>query len=125
MGSIVNNEPLPALLTEIASLLDDHKGEETLIMDVRGDCGFTDFFVLTTVGSSRHLASLVAHTREFLRERGVPVLNRVQPHDLSGWALLDCGGFIVHVMERAERTFYELEKLWFRSRTFAYSSKSS
>jgi ribosome-associated protein len=127
MGNIANNDDtaLRLLVMETASLLDEHKGGDTVILEVMEECAFTDFFVITTAQSSRHLASLVGYAREFLRPRGVSVLNRIQPNDISGWALLDCGRFVIHVMEQAERLFYELEKLWFRSRTLTYSSKSS
>jgi ribosome-associated protein len=63
--------------------------------------------------------------RDFLHVRNVSVLNNYRRNDESGWLLIDCGSFIIHVMEQAERNFYELEKLWFRSRVIIHSSKSS
>jgi ribosomal silencing factor RsfS len=42
----------------------------------------------------------------------------------EGWILLDCGRFVIHLMDQEHRAFYELEKLWFRSQAL-YSSNSS
>ncbi len=109
----------------MAALIDDHKGEGTVVLDVTGECSFADYFIITTAASSRHAASLIGFVCEFLAERSAPVLNKGRTGDQSGWALLDCGNIIVHVMDRQAREFYELEKLWFRAKPLAYSSKSS
>ena len=45
--------------------------------------------------------------------------------DDSGWILLDCGNFIIHIMNQEKRAFYELEKLCFPGPEVSYSSKSS
>jgi ribosome-associated protein len=125
MGSIVNKDRPTGLLRELAGRLEEHKGEETVILDLTAECSFTDYFIITTAQSGRHLASLVGYARDVIREHGVSVQNRVMPQDDSGWALIDGGWFVVHVMGKTERAFYELEKLWFRALTIDYSSKSS
>jgi ribosome-associated protein len=125
MVSTANNANEVGRLFDIAALIDEHKGEGTVILDVTGECSFADYFIITTARSSRHLASLIGHIRDYLHDRQVTVFNRIRPDDQSGWSLLDCGYFVVHVMEQAVRSFYELEKLWFRSKTLNYSSKSS
>jgi ribosome-associated protein len=125
MASIANNAVDRSRLFDLAALIDDHQGEHTVILEVTEECSFADYFIITTARSSRHAASLVGYVREWLEARGMPVFNKAQADAQSGWALLDCGTIIVHVMESAARSFYELEKLWFRAKTLAYSSKSS
>jgi ribosome-associated protein len=122
MANIVNK----ALdLKAVAALIEDHQGEETVILDVTEDCLFADYFIITTAHSSRHAFSLISYLRDFLSSRGVPMLNKVKSSDQSGWLLLDCGTCLIHVMDKTARSFYELEKLWFRAKPIVYSSKSS
>jgi ribosome-associated protein len=110
---------------EVARLLDDHKAVETAVLDLAEVSPIADFFVIATARSSAHLAGLARELATALRERGIRPLNRHKRIDASGWLLVDCGDVVVHLMEREQREFYDLERLWFRAGTVSYSSKSS
>ena len=96
-------------------LLDDHNGIETLVMDVRGNCSWTDYFIITTTTSQGHLRGLVRQLDEFLTGHGIEIARRTKSIEDEGWTLLDCGYFVIHLMSREFRSFYELEKLWYTS----------
>ncbi len=110
---------------ETARLLSDHKGEDTVVLDISGLCAFADFFVITTARSSAHSAGLLRELSEFFHARGIHPRGHHRRAAVNGWLLLDCGDFIVHVMEREQRDFYDLERLWFRAERISYWSKSS
>ncbi len=97
-------------------LLDDHNGIETLVMDVRGNCSWTDYFIITTTTSQGHLRGLVRQLDEFLTGHGIEIARRTKSIEDEGWTLLDCGYFVIHLMSREFRSFYELEKLWYTSK---------
>jgi ribosome-associated protein len=103
-----------------ARLLADHKGEDTVVLDIADSSGFADFFVITTARSSVHLAGLGRAVAEGLEARGMRPVNRHKGRAEAGWLLLDCGDLIVHVMEREQRSFYDLERLWFRAEKLPY-----
>ena len=42
----------------LASALDNKKGLEVRVLDLRGVCGFADYFVLATGTSARHVRTL-------------------------------------------------------------------
>jgi ribosome-associated protein len=109
----------------VARLLDDHKAAGTVVLDLAGVSTLADFFVIATARSSAHLAGLARELTGALHALGLRPLNAHKRAEASGWLLLDCGDVVVHLMEREQREFYDLERLWFRAGTVPYSSKSS
>ncbi len=108
-----------------ARFLVDHKGEETVLLDLTGITTLTDYFVITTVRSSAHLSGLLRELSRFFPQLGVRPLSRHKRSTDKGWVLVDCGDFVIHLMEKEQREFYDLERLWFKARSVDYSSKSS
>jgi ribosome-associated protein len=107
----------PALTTlegrvqRIATLIDEMKGEEIVVLDLRGICDFADAFVIATGRSTTHLQAIANNLEAKLREEG---LRPVSPGEsrAQNWALLDYADVIVHVFDRQTRRYYDLETLW-------------
>ena len=99
------------LLDIVQKELDERKGQHITTLDVRGKTSFTDYMVVTTGTSDRHLRSLCEYVSEKVKENGQKPLGL--EGDLgSDWVLLDLGDVIVHAMTAQSREFYQLEKLW-------------
>ena len=89
---------------EIAKALEDAKGTDVKIYDVRGKSGLTDFFVVATGAAAPHLKALVKATPgKAYRVAGDPE---------SGWIVSDYIDVVVHVFSAEARAYYALEKLW-------------
>lgn len=112
-------------IVEIAELIDEHKGDKTLVLDVRKLSSWTDYFVITTVSSQGHMRGMLRHLREHLSGHGAHVSNKHKQIKEDGWILIDCGSVVIHLMDQEVRDFYELEKLWFSASICYQSSKSS
>lgn len=97
---------------EIESFLIDHKGVETTILDVSGDCSWADCFIITTATSLGHLRGLSREIWGKLKELGLEVNNRHKSVGDDGWELIDCSDIVIHIMSQEMRDFYSLEKLW-------------
>ena len=121
-GMLQNNGDL-SLATELGKLLDDHRGMEVVVMDMRALNFWTDFFIIATVTSETHLMGLERHIKEFVHEKGLEILRRSRrPNKTSEqnsteprsdeWRLLDLGGIVIHLMTARIRSFFELERLW-------------
>ena len=110
---------------EIAQLLADHKGQNTIVIDVSNISSWTNFFVITTVRSSTHLRGLVDSLAEYFHQKKIKSLNNFKTSKNEEWVLIDCGTFIVHLMTHDKREFYELEKLWFKGDQLYISQLSS
>jgi len=110
---------------EIARLLEDHRGESVRALYIGEMSSWTDYFVITTVRSAAHLRGLLRSLQEYFSENHIsPLTPRKTSKREEGWILIDCGDFVIHLMDQQHRDFYELEKLWFRNELI-YSSKSS
>ncbi len=110
---------------EVGQMIDEHKGENTVVIDVREQSSWTSFFVISTVNSVGHLKGLTRRIKNFLTEKDVNVLHRHKRIADDGWELIDCGFMVIHLMSQEMREFYDLEKLWFSGETVYQSSSSS
>jgi ribosome-associated protein len=99
------------LLKIVTDELDERKGQNILFLDVRDKTSFTDYMVIVTGTSDRHIASLCEHVAAKVQERGFKPLG-LEGGPGADWILLDLGDVIVHSMTAQGREFYQLEKLW-------------
>ncbi len=99
------------LLKIVTDELDQRKGQNITVLDVRDKTSITDYMVLVTGTSERHARSLCEYVSEKVKKQGVthPGFEGEQGSD---WVLLDLGDIILHVMTAQAREFYQLEKLW-------------
>ena len=100
-----------ATLSHILESLDDLKGLDVRTIDVTQVSDVTDFMILASGTSNRHVRSLVNRVTEDLKESGVSPLG-VEGRETSEWVLVDYGDIVVHVMQAEARSFYDLERLW-------------
>ena len=99
------------LLKAVQEVLDDRKGHNIVTLDVRGKTSFTDYMIVVTGTSDRHLKSLCDYVVEKAKELGFKPLG-IEGDLGSDWVLLDLADIIVHAMTAQARGFYQLEKLW-------------
>jgi ribosome-associated protein len=108
---------LPAA-EKLAALIQEHRGIDVVVMDIRSTCSWTDFFVIATVTSAAHLHGIEKHIMEFCSEHGLePVRSKKRPgvknFSLSDeWLIIDLGAIVIHLMTAHSRSFYDLERLW-------------
>ena len=95
----------------MAKALEDRKGTDVKIYDVRGKSSLTDFFVVATGAAAPHLKALVAETQSVMKEHGVSSF-RTSGDPESGWIVVDYFDIVVHIFSAEARAYYALEKLW-------------
>ncbi len=99
------------LKTLAESALDEMKGVDIKVIDVTGKTTVTDWMIVASGTSQRHVKSLAGEVIRQSKEKEVRPLGT--EGELEGdWILVDLGDVIVHVMTRETRDFYSLEKLW-------------
>ena len=99
------------LLNIVLETLDERKGQFITNIDVRGKTSVTDYMVIATGTSERHVRSICDYVVEKVKDSGFKPLG-VEGGPGSEWVLVDLGDVILHVMTAQTREFYQLEKLW-------------
>ena len=89
----------------------DKKGEDVKILDVRGICSFTDYFVIMSGRSTRHVQGLADAIDTTLRNQKLKSTNTEGMQE-GHWVLLDYDDVVVHIFYWETRPFYNLEGLW-------------
>ena len=96
----------------LGELLQDHKGQDVSVLDLRGINNWTDFFIIVTASSKTHMDGLYQHVKEFCREKEIEVLGISRKMQDDQWRLIVLGSIVVHLMTSEIREFYDLERLW-------------
>ena len=99
------------LLLIAQQALDDLKAVEPVVLDVRELSSVMDWLVVASGTSSRHVKSLSDSVIMKAKEQGVRPIG-VEGERVGEWVLVDFGDVVVHVMQPAARSFYDLERLW-------------
>lgn len=106
-----NSEDSGEMCEAIQAALDDARGLDVRVLDVRKITDITDYMVVVTGTSDRHVKTLADRTLEFMLEKGW------KPHGMEGedtrdWILVDFVDVVVHIMRDKTRKHYDLESLW-------------
>lgn len=102
-------EPEARFAAEVALA---QRGEEVVVLDLRGLAGFADFFVIATAASERRRRTILDAVESRLRERFRRKPTHFEGYPSAGWLLADYVDFVVHVFSRESRALYQLERLW-------------
>jgi ribosome-associated protein len=100
------------ILNVVTEELSNTKGQDLMVLDLRPLVNFTDYFVLVTGNSDRHVQALAdkVHLRLKKEHHLLPVA--FEGFDTGQWVLLDYGDFVIHIFQPATREYYALEEFW-------------
>lgn len=99
------------LLAFALDKIDDMKARDVVQLDVTGSSDVTDYMIVCSGTSRRHVLSIADNLAKEARHAGEEPLGYEGQSD-GEWALVDLGDVIVHVMQDQARSYYDLEKLW-------------
>ena len=99
------------LLKVIRKAIDDKKGEDIKILDIRKLCVICDYFVITHGYNQPQVEAITDNIIDELVKVGISP-KRTEGQKNSGWILLDYGDIVIHVFLNDQRSFYELERIW-------------
>jgi len=98
------------LIRSVVTSLEDDKGEDIAVIDLRGRSSIADHIVIVTGNSSRQVVAMAEHLAEKLKARHLRVA--VEGLGQADWVLLDAGDVVVHLFRPEVRSYYNLERMW-------------
>lgn len=105
-------EKLPKGVRLAVEAAQEKKAGAITVLDLSGLGAFTEYFVICTGYSKPQLQAICSEIEEVLYREMKRTPEHREGHRSAEWALLDFGGFIVHVFGEEARRFYDLERLW-------------
>lgn len=107
------------LLKQVVDLVDEKKGHNVALLNLKGISLVTDYFLIVTGNSTTQVKAITDYLEEKLPVLGIPTL-RVEGLPEAKWVLVDCGDLVIHVMTPETREFYNLERLWGDAKEIAF-----
>ena len=102
---------LDKLAKTAVDALDDIKGRDIAVLDVRKLTSLFDKIVIASADSTRQAKALAKNVQEKVKGAGAKVYG-VEGEQTGEWILVDLGAVVVHIMQPAVRQYYNLEELW-------------
>ena len=103
------------LVTLAVDALEDLKGSDIQVLDVRKLTDMTDYMVLATGNSSRQVRALAEEVVSNAKQQQFPPIG-IEGEREGEWVLVDLADVVVHVMQAEFRDLYQLEQLWSKPR---------
>lgn len=103
--------------------LADKKGEDIKIIDISGISVLADYFLIASGSNESQIRAMVDNVEEELLKSGYSVKQR-EGYGSGSWVLMDFGDIIVHVFDKENRLFYDLERIWRDGKTIDIESLS-
>ena len=97
--------------------LQDKKGEDVKIIDIREISVLADYFVIASGSNGNQVQAMADNVEEMLGKAGY-VSAQIEGYDSANWILMDYKDIIVHIFCREDRLFYDLERIWRDGKTF-------
>lgn len=99
-------------LVKIAqNALEDKLGKDVKVLDLRGISDIADYFLIATGNNASQVRAMADNVEEKLFKAGLK-LNHSEGYTAAAWVLLDFGNILVHIFDKEQRDFYNLDRVW-------------
>ena len=108
---IASRNHIEAISRVAQKALEGKKGEEIRVIDISDVSVLADYFIIANGSNTNQVQALCDNVTEVLGRAGVHS-RQVEGYETANWILLDFGDVIVHVFDKENRLFYDLERIW-------------
>lgn len=99
-------------MTKLAiQALEDKKAEDLKLIDISEVSVIADYFLIASGSNRSQIQALTDQVEETLGRNGHAV-KQIEGYATANWVLMDFGDIIVHIFDRENRLFYDLERIW-------------
>lgn len=107
----MTEEAIKKMAALAVEALEDKKAEDICVIDISKVSVLADYFIIAGGNNQSQVQALSEAVDEKLGRNGYPV-KQTEGYDSANWILLDFGDIIVHIFDRENRLFYDLERIW-------------
>ena len=91
--------------------LDDKKAEDIRVINIEKVSVLADYFLIASGTNRNQVQAMADNVDEMLHKAGYTV-KQIEGYQTANWILMDYGDIIVHIFDRENRLFYDLERIW-------------
>ncbi|MBU5458822.1 ribosome silencing factor [Anaerostipes sp. MSJ-23] len=91
--------------------LDDKLAEDIKVIDIREVSVVSDYFIIADGTNKNQVQAMVDNVQEELEKAGYP-MKQMEGYRAGSWVLLDFNDIIIHIFDKENRLFYDLERIW-------------
>ncbi|MEH6444676.1 MAG: ribosome silencing factor [Oceanospirillaceae bacterium] len=91
--------------------LEELKAIDIEVIDVRDKSSVTDYMIVCSGTSRRHVMSIASKAEDELKEKSIVAISN-EGHKSGDWVIVDLSDVVIHVLTTEARDLYDLEKLW-------------
>ncbi len=99
------------LAKRITELIQEKKGKQIALIDIKGLTDYADYFVVATGESGLQIKAIVDHLEDELLKEGIKPFGK-EGYEHQRWVLLDYVDVVVHIFNHEAREFYGIERLF-------------
>ena len=93
------------------TVLDEKKGEDIKVIDISNISVIADYFLIASANNIHQLQAMSDELQEKFSKEGIEV-KQVEGNRSATWILLDYGDLVIHLFDKEDRLFYDLERIW-------------
>lgn len=91
--------------------LEDKKAEDIRIIDIRDISVVADYFIIANGSNRSQIQALADNVQETLGRAGFE-MKQAEGYNTANWILMDFNDVIIHIFDKENRLFYNLERIW-------------
>ena len=99
------------IVKKAVSALEDKKAEDITVIDISGVSSIADYFIIANGSNANQLAAMKDAVDEAFYKNGMNA-KQIEGNNNSTWILIDYNEVIVHLFDKEDRLFYDLERIW-------------
>ena len=111
MGISMENNKSKEMAKLAIQALEDKKAEDIKVIDISEVSVIADYFIIANGTNRSQIQAMSDNVEETLGRAGYP-LKQIEGYQNANWVLLDFNDVIIHIFDKENRLFYDLERIW-------------
>ncbi len=113
-----------ALLSQIIAGIEEVKGEDLIILDLRPiENTACDYFVICNGNSNTQVNAIANSVQKVVSKSIKEKPWHVEGTENAEWVLMDYVNVVVHIFQKHIRNYYQIEDLWGDAQTITVTTK--